>query len=232
MAKKQKVSLSPNTTELILGLAYLAVQFFLLPSLLNFLETCLPFRLTASWRNILYYGINFLAVVLIFHRFLRNNLSHLSKNLWESLKALILGYVFYWVLNWAVSFVLTRLVPGFSNVNDSNLRSMLRENFWPLAVCLVFLVPLSEEVLFRGVIFGGLYHKNKTAAFIIGTALFAAIHVVGYIGAYSPLMLIACFVQYIPAGLCLAWSYMESGSIFVPIVIHSVINAMGVAAMR
>ena len=232
MTKKQKVSLSPNTAELVWGLIYLAVQFFALPSLLAFLETCLPFRLTESWRNILFFGINFLAVILIFHRFLRNNLSHLSKNLWESLKALILGYVFYWILNWAVSFVLTKLVPGFSNANDRNLLSMLRENFWPLALCLVFLVPLTEEVLYRGVIFGGLYHKNKTAAFIIGTALFSVIHVVGYIGAYSPLMLIACFIQYIPAGLCLAWSYMESGSIYVPIVIHTVINAMGVAAMR
>lgn len=232
MAKRQKVSLSPNTTELVLGLAYLAAEFLLLPWLLDFISGLLPTPLSPGWRNVVFYCINFLAVLLIFHRFLRNNLSHLSKNLWESIKALILGYVFYWVLNWAVSWALMKLFPGFSNINDRSLYSMLRENFWPLALCIGFLVPLTEETLFRGVFFGGLYHKNRAIAFTVSTAVFSLIHILGYLGAASPAMLAACFIQYLPAGLCLAWSYMESGSIFVPTVIHTVINVTGLAAMR
>ena len=41
-----------------------------------------------------------------------------------------------------------------------------------------------------------------------------------------------CFVQYLPAGLILAWSYEKSNTILTPIAIHTVINAIGIYAMR
>ena len=38
------------------------------------------------------------------------------------------------------------------------------------------------------------------------------------------------FLQDLPAGLCLAWAYERSGSIWVPIGMHMLINAMSLAA--
>ena len=46
----------------------------------------------------------------------------------------------------------------------------------------------------------------------------------GYIGLYSPLELMMAVLQYLPAGLCLAWSYIRGDTIFAPIVIHAAVN--------
>ena len=54
----------------------------------------------------------------------------------------------------------------------------------------------------------------------------------GYIGEYDASRLILCFLQYIPASLILAWTCERSGTIVTPILIHTVINAIGIAALR
>ena len=52
-----------------------------------------------------------------------------------------------------------------------------------------------------------------------------------YAGA-DTLTLALCFVQYLPAGICLAASYRLSGSILTPILIHAGINTLGILALR
>ena len=46
----------------------------------------------------------------------------------------------------------------------------------------------------------------------------------------APLLL--CFVQYLPAGLCLGWAYARADSIFAPTLMHMIINLIGMLAMR
>ena len=89
-----------------------------------------------------------------------------------------------------------------------------------------------EELLYRGIFFGGLYNRNRIVAFVVSTLIFAVIHVTSYVGYYPPVTLLLCFLQYIPAGIALAWAWMKSGSIITPIVMHMIINAIGITAMR
>ena len=58
------------------------------------------------------------------------------------------------------------------------------------------------------------------------------IHIVNYVGVYSPLRLLLAFLQYLPAGLCLSWCYTKSGSIYGPIVMHSLINLYSLNLLR
>ena len=67
---------------------------------------------------------------------------------------------------------------------------------------------------------------------LLSVFVFAAVHVVGYIGQWDTLTLVLCFVQYIPAGLCLAWSYTRSDTIFAPILIHAAINFIAIRGLR
>ena len=53
-----------------------------------------------------------------------------------------------------------------------------------------------------------------------------------YVGVYSPLRLLLAFLQYLPAGLCLSWCYTKSGSIYGPIVMHSLINLYSLNLLR
>ena len=96
----------------------------------------------------------------------------------------------------------------------------------------VVLVPLTEELLYRGLIFRPLYNKSPLAGYVISTFIFSALHVVSYIGSYSPLHLALCFLQYLPASICLGWAYARSDSIWSPVMIHMTINFIGALSMR
>ena len=60
----------------------------------------------------------------------------------------------------------------------------------------------------------------------------AAIHVLGYIGSYDIGRLVLCFIQYLPAGLCLAWTYTKADNIAAPMVVHAIVNAVAIGALR
>lgn len=233
MAKKNhKASFTPSTAAIAWGLAYLVFQYLALPELLHRLNVLLPSPLSEARLNLCYYGLNFLAAVVIFRKYLANHLSALGKNWWPCLKALILGYVFYYITSYAVSWCLPRLIPGFANINDGAIAAMAKSEFWVMALGTVILVPVTEELFYRGLIFGSLYQHSRFWAYSVSCLVFSAIHVVGYIGAADPAVLLGCLVQYLPAGLCLAWSFQESGSIFVPIAIHALVNALSIFALR
>ena len=59
--------------------------------------------------------------------------------------------------------------------------------------------------------------------------LFSLVHVTGYIGAYSPMHLLMCFIQYLPASFCLCWCYCQTGTIITPMIMHAVTNAMSIS---
>ena len=93
-------------------------------------------------------------------------------------------------------------------------------------------MPLAEEMLYRGLIFRNLWQDSKVAAYLLSMAAFAAIHVLGYIGSEDIATLLVCFLQYLPAGLCLAWTYTKADNIFAPIVVHALVNAIAIGALR
>ena len=62
--------------------------------------------------------------------------------------------------------------------------------------------------------------------------VFAIIHIIGYIGKYSLIEMLMAFLQYLPAGLCLAWTYSKADTIFAPIVMHAIINAVSIGLVR
>lgn len=233
MAKKNtKANFTPSSAQIVWGVMYLIFQHCALGEVLRYVCHLLNISPSPAWQNFIYFSLNFLACLMIFGKYLGNQLSGLGRNWWNCLKALILGYVFYWVSNFCLSWCLNRLIPGFANINNSYIYTLLEENFWIMAVGIVVMVPITEETFYRGLIFGGLYSRSKTAAYLVSSIVFSAIHVVGYIGTASPWVLLGCFVQYLPAGVCLAWSFQESGSLFVPIAIHTLVNALPILSMR
>ncbi len=230
--KKQKLHITMTDRETAWGWIYFLIYLFLLPGILRYLNALLPAPLSAPWLNFVFFALNFGFLMLIFRNFLLRSLRQLGKRFWDCLKAVILGFIAYWISNQVLGFVFGVLVPGFSNINDNAVAALAGSGFVVTAIGTVLLVPMTEELFYRGLLFQGLYNRGRRAAYVISAMLFAAVHVVGYIGQADHLTLALCFVQYIPAGLCLGWAYAEADTIFAPILIHTVINAMGVYAMR
>ena len=230
--KKSNLSVSLTQKELVGGWVYLAFEALLLPLLLNMLNGYLAHPMTGAELNFTYFGLNFLACLWIFHSFLDHNAAMMRKHPIYFFQAVILGLAAYYACSWGVNQVIRLIDPGFANANDASIAAMLGSGRFLMTVGTVVLVPLAEECLFRGLIFRTIYASSRWVAYLVSIAVFAAVHIVGYITSYSPLGLLLSFLQYLPAGLCLAWAYTKADTIFAPILIHTVINALAIIALR
>lgn len=232
MKRSKLLYISMSRSEKILGWLYLAFELLLLPSLLQLLNGSLVSPMSSGTLNFVFYLINFLAIVCIFHRFLRNSLLAAWRDIWNFIQAVVLGTVAYFACNKVLTFLMEFLVPSFHNINDASISAMLRTDRVLMTIGVVLLVPLTEETIYRGLVFRNLWQTSKIAAYLLSIAAFAAIHVVGYIGSQSTATLVLCFIQYLPAGLCLAWTYTKADNLLAPVVVHAIANAVAIGIVR
>ena len=221
-----------SSAETMAGIIYLALQIFVLPEVLRWINAELGHPMNEAEVNFVFYLINFMAMLLIFHNFLGSSARQAMQHPMLLIEAVILGLVFYYICLWLTMHLVELLVPHYTNYNDEAIFAMGRGNAFLMLIATVVLVPPAEECLFRGVIFRNLYSRNKIAAYAVSIALFAIIHILGYIGRYSPLELVMAVLQYLPAGLFLGWSYARANTIFAPIFVHAAINYITIRGLR
>ena len=226
----KKLSVSLSKKEVIFGILYMLAQIFVLPPLITWGNWLLGNPLSVSQMNFVFFALNFIVITVVYRHFLIDNFKMLLKNPWRIFRYAGAGLVLYWLGNILVSYLIIWLSPSFSNAQS--IAEMTQDNVILMSVGTVLLVPVVEEALYRGVLFGSLYQKNAALAYVLSTVLFSSIHIIGYLGTYAPLELCLAFLQYVPAGLCLAWSYQKADSIWAPILIHIAVNQMGNLAMR
>ena len=227
-----KLSISMTRRERLLGWSYLLVCMFVLPVSLALVNLRLDNPLSDAEINLVFFGINVAATGIIFHRFFYASLLAFKENLWKCLKFALLGFLLYWAGSILFSVITLALRPDFANANDQNIMGLLEEYPTLLTLFTIFLVPAYEELLYRGLLFQGFQQKNRLLAYVLSAGVFSAIHVVGYIGLYDPVLLILCYFQYLPGGIALAWAYEKSDTIVTPILMHIIINAIGISALR
>ena len=232
MKKSKLLYISMSRTEKILGWLYMAFSLIALPGLLAWLNAQLADPMNEGTLSFVFYLTNFLFILGIFRRFLRDSLVAAWRDIWNFIQAVVLGYVAYWAASETMEFIMSHLLPGFSNINDAAITAMAKSNYTLMLIGVVFLVPPAEEMLYRGLIFRNLWQSSKVAAYLLSMAAFSAIHVLGYIGSEDITTLVLCFLQYLPAGLCLAWTYTKADNIFAPTLVHAIVNAVAIGALR
>ncbi|MBE0475667.1 MAG: CPBP family intramembrane metalloprotease [Coriobacteriia bacterium] len=80
--------------------------------------------------------------------------------------------------------------------------------------------PVAEEIVFRGVLVTALARKRSEAtAFVVSAALFAALH-------FNAFTLVPIFML----GVALAWLFLRTRTLWIPIAAHSVFNLVAVMA--
>jgi len=224
------MTISLTRKETIWGWRYLFFQLLFLPSLLTTANQLAGTPLDGSVLNLVFFSLNFLAVFLICGRFLLNNLR--VTNWGKLLLYGCIAFLGYWISSYAISCFILMVYPDFQNVNDQAIAQMVKSNLLLSAIGTIALVPLAEEVFYRGILFGSLYRRHKLTAYLVSILVFCLIHVTQYIGVYSLDLLALCMLQYVPAGFFLAWAYEKADSLFCPVLIHTVINSIGIYAMR
>ncbi len=169
-----------------------------------------------------YYYIMAVLTMVVFWSFLKNAGRILMDFLPENLFALITGFAGGQLLS-----LLFRLFPW--PLEDPNPISWAEQYAYsPAATVLivVILVPIVEEVLFRGLLFGSLRKRRRTMAWIASAVLFAVYSVWTFAVAYGDARYLILALQYLPMSLALTWCYDRGGSVWSAALLHAIFHAI------
>jgi len=222
----------PAPNEFVFGLIYFLLQLLVIPGILVAVNMMLSNPLPEATLNVICFAVNFVAVLIIFRKFLLANFQTAREAPWYMLRCAGVGFLIYMAGNTVFGLVSTVIDPNFSNINDAAIMEMVQHNYGLMTVGTVLLVPAAEECFYRALIFRNLYDKSPVLAYLLSMVFFSLAHVLGYVTMADWTTLVLCFLQYLPAGFALAWSYRRSGTIFAPILIHMTVNQTGMLLMR
>lgn len=128
-----------------------------------------------------------------------------------------------WALKWMAAAVGAYLLfaIAYAAIFGEPEQKDIAEEFGTVPVQVLLIViaaPISEEVCFRGFLFGGLRERlPRLAAALISAAIFGALHAVTGISAVPPLIVF---------GFVLALLYERTGSIVPGIILHMLNNSV------
>ena len=215
-----------SRTQVVLGWIYLAVHMVILPLLLSLYAAFSPNPVTDTQSNLVYFGIGALFVLCVMLPYLRRSFDLLL----DRLRLCLLTILIAMMINYALStFVAIFLMLGESlaeNPNNSAIMELAEDNSGVIRGLAIFIGPVIEEVLYRGVAFGSIRRRSRGWAYVVSAALFALSHVWQYALAYQDAGLLLYALQYIPVTLALTWAYERSGSIWTSIFFHMGYNAL------
>ncbi len=234
MQRKRSVS-NLSRGELIGGsiffVFYAAVLPFAAAPVFRIVELLLGVSLSSALEDTLYYYILFAVTIIIFHGFLARTSSRLLDNLNDAVKTLGLGLVALYGLNELVFRLMLFVTLGHplsGNLNDTAISAQISGKPYTTLLIVILVAPFVEEVLFRGLIFGGLRDKSRGIAYAVSCLLFALLHTWQLAAASWDPAYLLLVVQYLVPGAVLAWSYEHSGTLWTSVALHAAANALSV----
>ncbi|WP_243422576.1 CPBP family intramembrane glutamic endopeptidase [Pseudoflavonifractor phocaeensis] len=226
MNNRQRRPWRPQLTqaEMGRGWVFFALYVLLFPWVMGWVQRSFHGELPVAEANVVYYLLSATLVFLVFWTFLKHGFHLLLDWLPENLFAFGTG-----LAGWAVLSFLAWLIP--LPVENPNLLSYPEQYaLAPLAtvVILVVLMPVVEEPLFRGLLFGTSRRYSRILGYLLSTLVYALYCVWQFVYAYGTVdfRYLLLMVEYLPMSLALTWCYDNGGSIWSPIALHMVINAV------
>ena len=215
---------------------YLMIHSVVLPLALGALARRLPAgSISDAYVNFIYYAFGAAVIFAVTWRAFRVGFDALCDRPLACVYAVLLGYMLLMALMYLASLVVSLLPDALKNVdnlNNDTVAGLADQDYDVTAAMAVFLAPLVEEPLFRGGVFGTVRRKSRAWAYILSAGLFALYHVWQYAAAYGDPLYLLMAVEYLPAGVALCWAYERTGSIWSPIFLHAMVNAMSLLSLK
>lgn len=225
---------SPDLTrvECLIGWIYLPIHIFLLPILLGMLQALYPGDpISSGTINLIYYGIGLLVIFLCFARMLRREFDRLCDRPLQCVYAICAGWCAWYLAMMVISLLTEQFLPDWpDNPANTTMESFHGRDFRTMKAVAIFLAPLVEEPLFRGVAFQSLRKRSRALAYAVSVGLFCIYHVWQYAVAWQDPVLLLYALEYIPITLAITWSYERSGSLWTPMVFHGLNNLISFMA--
>lgn len=217
-----------KNTELLPGAIFVPVHIIVLEFLVPLVMEAVAPQLNHYWSNFAYFTVTCLFILIVMHSYLARSVSDLIDCRTGALFAIVLGFFGYYILRWLMS-VIFWLVGWNDFPALSGILSQVRLNYGVMPIVSIFLAPIAEEVLFRGVVFGGLRRKSRLMAYLISFLVFAFYCVWSRFFSGFGWDLLIDFLYYLPASLALCWCYEKGGSVWASVLLHILINILSIS---
>lgn len=201
---------------------YLAVLPFLVGAVTRFLDEHLELGFTAAQSSAIYYAAVLLLLAAVFWDFLKNALRILRDNTRPNLLALVVG-----VGGGLLATVLLSLIPlPVENPVIIDYKEQFLMSPRSTTAVVMFLRPLVEEILYRGLLFGSLRKKNRAVAYAVSIGLSA----LGAVWQFmlpdgGPLYLLLA-IRYVPLAAAATWAYDVGGSVLTPMSLRVILSGL------
>ena len=210
--------------ESIIGFFLVAIHMFATPPLLRVLSQSAGWNMSAETMTLVYFILSLILCVAFLFRFLGASFGPFFTRFGATVMTIILAFVAYYAILHIVQLVenLTagRFVwPEIGGAGKLNHSSMLIVN--------LLLAPVVEEVLFRGVVFGVLRKKSRVLAYVVSLLLFSLYMVFWDMVSNLSWAVFWTALRCLPATLALCWSYERSGSVWTCVILHILMNCLG-----
>lgn len=172
--------------------------------------------------NVVYYALLFLLLLIIFRKSLKRDLGELMGWLPESLYGILLGLA----VGGGLYLLLQRLPFPVSDLIPLQYAEEYRMAPAATLVLLLLLIPLVEEIVFRGLLYGRLREYSRVGALLLASvfcAMFAVWHYAWSLGDPRYLLL---SVLYLPMAVVLNLCYENVGNIWPCVALHGGLNAL------
>lgn len=207
------------------GWVFFALYVLVFPALMGQLQRLLDRRfgplLPAGVSGLICHALLLCAALLLFRGLLRKEFDLLLDFLPENLSAFFTALAGAGALHG-----LTLLLPRW--VEDPGAPALSRQfAAAPLAagVILFLFLPITEELLFRGLLYGGLRWYSRPLAFAASAAGYALFCVLPF-AAHGDVRALLLLPRYLPMSLALTWCYDRGGSVWSAAALHAVLNAL------
>jgi len=154
---------------------------------------------------------------------LADNPGKVFKTIITTLPMMLLGSI---VLN----YLITTFTGQAEAQNQTEIIGLFEQAPYLIIIQALLYAPIVEEIMFRGLVFGGLSKRSMVFAVIVSSSLFGLAHVYNSIlsGNFADLWF---FPTYALLGYFLNRAYIKSGSIVSSMALHFLNNAIGLLAI-
>ncbi len=144
---------------------------------------------------------------------------------------LIYGLVIGTALVYGVGIIgglLTSLLGGAStSENQAIISAVIRTSPVVMAITTIFLAPILEELIFRGIIFSWLYEVHPVIAHLLTAFIFSFMHIMNAVLSGNSAEWLQIFSYFLMA-LVFSYLYEKRNNIFVPMITHVMNNLISV----
>lgn len=206
------------------GLVFILLYLFLFPRLSEWLQRQFSQEdeLLLTQSNVIYYGVLFALVLMTFWSFLKQDFSGLLDWLPENLTAVLAGVVVAGGVRLALEFLPLPL----RDPAPLQYAEQFRISPGPTLALILLLIPLVEEAVFRGYIYGRLREYSRPLAMVVCTVLYAFACVWRYAAEAGDPRYLLLTLLYLPASAALTICYEHAGSIWGCTLLHAGLNAV------